>query len=101
MRPREQLAEHGLSAEDWGGDTLVDVSAVKGDGIDKLLDAILLQAELLELKANPTAALWATSSSPAWNKVAPPPPCSSVKAPQRWRHRHLRQTLWQSPRPHQ
>lgn len=54
MRPREQLAEHGLSAEDWGGDTLfVDVSAVKGDGIDKLLDAILLQAELLELKANP------------------------------------------------
>ena len=54
MRPREQLAEHGLSAEDWGGDTLfVDVSAVKGDGINKLLDAILLQAELLELKANP------------------------------------------------
>ena len=54
MRPREQLAEHGLSAEDWGGDTLfVDVSAVKGDGIDKLLDAILLQTELLELKANP------------------------------------------------
>ena len=54
MRPREQLAEHGLNAEDWGGDTLfVDLSAVKGDGIDKLLDAILLQAELLELKANP------------------------------------------------
>ncbi|MDP6905350.1 MAG: translation initiation factor IF-2 [Verrucomicrobiota bacterium] len=54
QRPREQLAEHGLSAEDWGGDTLfVDISAVKGEGIDKLLDAILLQAELLELKANP------------------------------------------------
>tara|TARA_Y100000589_G_C27151383_1_gene629082 strand:+ start:27 stop:1526 length:1500 start_codon:yes stop_codon:yes gene_type:complete len=53
-RPREQLAEHGLGAEDWGGDTLyVDVSAVKGQGVDKLLDAILLQAELLELKANP------------------------------------------------
>jgi translation initiation factor IF-2 len=53
-RPREQLAEHGLSPEDWGGDTLfVDISAVKGDGIDGLLDAILLQAELLELKANP------------------------------------------------
>ena len=81
MRPREQLAEHGLSAEDWGGDTLfVDVSAVKGDGIDKLLDAILLQAELLELKANPTAAP-ATSSSPAWNRAAPPPPCSSARAP--------------------
>ena len=53
-RPREQLAEHGLGAEDWGGDTLyVDVSAVKGEGVNKLLDAILLQAELLELKANP------------------------------------------------
>ena len=53
-RPREQLAEHGLGAEDWGGDTLyVDVSAVKGQGVDKLLDAVLLQAELLELKANP------------------------------------------------
>ena len=54
MRAREQMSEHGLSAEDWGGDTLfVDVSALKGEGIDKLLDAILLQAELLELKANP------------------------------------------------
>ena len=54
MRVREQLSEHGLAAEDWGGDTLyVDVSALKGDGIDKLLDAILLQAELQELKANP------------------------------------------------
>jgi translation initiation factor IF-2 len=54
MRAREQLSKHGLTAEDWGGDTLfVDVSALKGEGIDKLLDAILLQAELLELKANP------------------------------------------------
>jgi len=54
MRAREQLSEHGLTAEDWGGDTLFcDVSALKGEGIDKLLDAILLQAELLELKANP------------------------------------------------
>ena len=54
MRVREQLSEHGLAAEDWGGDTLyVDVSALKGEGIEKLLDAILLQAELLELKANP------------------------------------------------
>ena len=55
-RVREQLAEHGLAPDsaDWGGDTLfVDVSAVKGEGIEKLLDAILLQAELLELKANP------------------------------------------------
>jgi len=54
MRAREQMSEHGLSAEDWGGDTLfVDVSALKGEGIEKLLDAILLQSELLELKANP------------------------------------------------
>ena len=55
-RVREQMAEHGLAPDsaDWGGDTLfVDVAAVKGEGIKKLLDAILLQAEFLELKANP------------------------------------------------
>ena len=53
-RVKSQLAEQGLNPEDWGGDTLcVGVSAIKGEGIQALLDAIHLQAELLELKANP------------------------------------------------
>lgn len=53
---KQGLAELNLLAEDWGGDTMfIPVSALKGTNIDKLLDAILLQAEVLELKANPEA----------------------------------------------
>jgi len=53
-RVRRQLAELGLVAEEWGGDTLyVEVSAHTGAGIDKLLETLALQAEVLELKANP------------------------------------------------
>ncbi|MDA1060279.1 MAG: translation initiation factor IF-2 [bacterium] len=49
-----ELAEHDLQAEDWGGNTvMVNVSALKGDGIDALLDMILLTAEMEELKSNP------------------------------------------------
>ena len=49
-----QLAEHGLTPEDWGGDTpMVPVSAHTGFGIDDLLEIILLVAEMKELKANP------------------------------------------------
>ena len=51
-RVKSQLSEHGLTPEEWGGDTqYVHISALKGEGIDDLLDAILLQAEMLELKA--------------------------------------------------
>ena len=51
-RAKTQLSEHGLTPEEWGGDTqYVHISALKGEGIDDLLDAILLQAEMLELKA--------------------------------------------------
>ncbi len=47
-----QLSNQGLTPEEWGGDTqYVRISALKGQGIDDLLDAILLQAEMLELKA--------------------------------------------------
>ncbi len=50
----QQLAEHGLVPEDWGGDTIfVKTSAKKGEGIQELLEMILLQAEMMELKANP------------------------------------------------
>ena len=54
MRVRQQLQEKGLVPDDWGGETIfVDVSALTKQGVDKLLEMILLQAELLELKANP------------------------------------------------
>ncbi|MBR0495565.1 MAG: translation initiation factor IF-2 [Treponema sp.] len=47
-----QLSNQGLTPEEWGGDTqYVKISALRGQGIDELLDAILLQAEILELKA--------------------------------------------------
>src|SRR6266571_1339589 len=46
-----QLQEKGLAPEDWGGDTMVcPVSAIKNQGIDTLLDSILLETEMLELK---------------------------------------------------
>ena len=51
---KRQLAELGLLPEEWGGDTLVaEISAKTGKGVDELLSLILLQAEVLELKANP------------------------------------------------
>ncbi|MEX9956854.1 translation initiation factor IF-2 [Providencia alcalifaciens] len=51
-RVRNELSQYGVISEDWGGDTqFISVSAKKGTGIDDLLDAILLQAEVLELKA--------------------------------------------------
>ena len=55
---RQQLTEFGLVAEEFGGDVMfVDVSALKGDGIDKLLDAVLLTADAaLDLRANPDRA---------------------------------------------
>jgi translation initiation factor IF-2 len=54
MRVRQQLQDKGLVPDDWGGETIfVDVSALTKQGVDKLLEMILLQAELLELKANP------------------------------------------------
>ena len=49
-----ELVEHGLQAEDWGGkNIMVPVSAITGDGIDSLLEMILLVAEMEDLKANP------------------------------------------------
>ncbi len=54
LKVRQQLQDKGLVPDDWGGDTIfVDVSALTKQGVDKLLEMILLQADLLELKANP------------------------------------------------
>jgi len=52
-RVKSQLSELGLMPEEWGGQTMfVELSALQKTGIDKLIDAILLEAELLDLKAN-------------------------------------------------
>lgn len=53
-RVKQDLTEHGILVEDWGGDTIsVPVSAKSGEGIRNLLEMVLLQAEMMELKANP------------------------------------------------
>ncbi|OGO88169.1 MAG: translation initiation factor IF-2 [Clostridiales bacterium GWF2_36_10] len=56
-RVKQELTQYELVPEEWGGDTIcVPVSAIKKTGIDKLLEMILLSAEMLELKANPNRA---------------------------------------------
>ena len=53
-RVKQQLTEYGLVTEEWGGDTIcVPVSAKTKQGLDNLLEMVLLQADMLELKANP------------------------------------------------
>lgn len=53
-RVKQELMEHGLVSEEWGGDTImVPVSAHTGEGIEELLEMVLLVAEMRELKANP------------------------------------------------
>jgi translation initiation factor IF-2 len=53
-RVKQQLADKELIPEEWGGDTIyVNVSALKGDNVDKLLESIAVTAEVMELKANP------------------------------------------------
>ncbi|NMZ71255.1 bacterial translation initiation factor 2 (bIF-2) [Pseudomonas peli] len=55
-RIRSELSVHGVTSEEWGGETpFVSVSAKVGTGVDELLEAVLLQAEILELKATPSA----------------------------------------------
>jgi translation initiation factor IF-2 len=54
LKVRQQLQDKGLVPDDWGGDTIfVEVSGLTKQGVDKLIEMILLQADLLELKANP------------------------------------------------
>ena len=53
-RVKQQMQQRGITPEDWGGETIaVPVSALKGDGMDNLIESILLQSDVLELKANP------------------------------------------------
>ena len=56
-RVRNELSQHDVIPEEWGGDNLfVNVSAVTGEGVDTLLESVLLQSELLDLKAAPVGA---------------------------------------------
>ncbi|MDR0839400.1 MAG: translation initiation factor IF-2 [Oscillospiraceae bacterium] len=51
---KQQLTEHGLLSDEWGGDTIIcEISAKTGEGIDKLLEMVVLTAEMGELRANP------------------------------------------------
>src|SRR6185369_965961 len=60
-RVKKELADYGVLIEEWGGTTPVaKVSALTGNGVDDLLDLILLQAEVLDLKANPKGATLGT-----------------------------------------
>ena len=53
-RVRQELADHGLTSEEWGGETvMVPVSALRGENIDKLLEMILLVSDIEDLQANP------------------------------------------------
>ncbi|MXY97061.1 MAG: translation initiation factor IF-2 [Gemmatimonadetes bacterium] len=53
-RIKEQLSQRGLLVEDWGGDVIAcEVSALTGAGVDHILEMVLLQSEMLDLKANP------------------------------------------------
>ena len=55
-RVKNELTEFGVSPEEWGGETqMIPISALKGDGVDNLLDSIALQAEMMELRADPKA----------------------------------------------
>ncbi|MCS7192452.1 MAG: translation initiation factor IF-2 [Armatimonadetes bacterium] len=58
-RVKAQLSEHGLVPEEWGGETIcVPISALKGEGIEDLLEMILLVADLMGLEADPEANPW-------------------------------------------
>ncbi|NIT36860.1 MAG: translation initiation factor IF-2 [candidate division Zixibacteria bacterium] len=53
LRVKRGLAEHGVTTEDWGGEVLsAEVSALRGEGLDKLLEAVSLQSEIMELKGD-------------------------------------------------
>ena len=56
MQVRQQLSIKGLQSEAWGGDVqMVDTSATTGEGLDDLVERIMLAAEMLELNAKPSA----------------------------------------------
>lgn len=93
-RVKQELAEYELIPEDWGGSTVfAPVSAKSGEGIDQLLDMILLTADIMELKANPKRKQEVWSSRQSWIRDAVPwlpywyrkVPCMwEISFPQAW-----------------
>ena len=76
-RVKEQLTEHGLVPEDWGGETpCIPVSAHTKEGIGDLLEMIILTADMMELKANPERAGKGTVVEPVWIRAWAPSPQS-------------------------
>ncbi len=70
-RVRQELTEYGIIPEEWGGQNMfVNISAKQKIGIDDLLETVLLQADVLELKANPDTLPPATSSRPSSTRAA-------------------------------
>ena len=72
-RVKRELAKYGLVPEEWGGQTIfVPTSAKRGKGIEKLLEMTALQAEILELKANPNRAARGVIIEAGWTGAAGP-----------------------------
>ena len=70
-RVKQDLTNYSIVCEEWGGDTImVPVSAKTGAGVDDLLEMILLQADTMELRANPNRLAAASSSRPSWIRLA-------------------------------
>ena len=69
-RVKQELTEYGLVPEAWGGQTIIaEISAKQKIGLKELLEMILLQADVLELKANPSRPMRGRSSKPNWIKA--------------------------------
>ena len=100
-RIKQQLADRGLLAEDWGGDVvMVPVSAKTKINLDLLLEMILLVADMQDLKANPAARPWAPCSKPSSTAGADrwlPCWCATARL-QRGRLLHLRRGVRQGAR---
>ena len=82
-RIMQQLTEYGLVPEEWGGDTIIcKISAKTGEGVDNLLDMMVLTAEMRELKANPNrSAKGAVIEARLEKGRGPWPPCWCRTAP--------------------
>ncbi len=85
-RVRQELTEYGVIPEEWGGENMfVNVSARSREGIDNLLETILLQADMLELKANPNPFASGYVIEASWTRAAARwRPCSCKTARCMW-----------------
>ena len=97
---KQQLTEYELVPEEWGGETIVcPISAKTGEGIDNLLDMVLLTAEMRELKANPNRAAMGAVIEARLDKGRGPVATLLVQngTLQPGRHHHCRHRRWPCP----